>query len=162
MVKAGVVLVADIPAIRDNKIRTQQGADHRIFLFGVAPLVEIGQPGLLYVIERGVIRMEAKAVPERCNHQIFVRRSIAENAGFYGYPQRQQAGIQIFQQAQIFSTSCSNVRFIASIQGAREAVRAGFKNGFAGWPLFPYSSTLAIMALLRPSERGSAKPTFTL
>ena len=64
MVKAGVVLMADIPAIRDNKIRTQQGADHRFFLFGVVSLVEIGQSGLLYVIERSIIRMGAEAVPK--------------------------------------------------------------------------------------------------
>ena len=36
---------------------------------------------------------------------------------------------------------------------------AGFKKGFAGIPCFPYSRMLAILALLPPSLRGSAKPT---
>ena len=44
----------------------------------------------------------------------------------------------------------------------RDEVCAGLRKGFAGWPLLPYSMMLASMALLPPSERGSAKPTLML
>lgn len=48
---------------------------------------------------------------------------------------------------------------MASIHSCRDAVFAGFRNGFAGCPCLPYSRMLASLALLPPSERGSAKPT---
>nr|DAE86895.1 MAG TPA: hypothetical protein [Caudoviricetes sp.]DAO39360.1 MAG TPA: hypothetical protein [Caudoviricetes sp.] len=51
---------------------------------------------------------------------------------------------------------------MALIQAFREEERAGFKKGFAGWPLLPYSRMVAILALLSPSDLGSEKPTFTL
>ena len=60
----------------------------------------------------------------------------------------------------MFSTSSSSFAFMALIQAFLDADRAGFRNGFAGWPLLPYSRMVAILALLSPSERGSEKPTF--
>nr|DAF03948.1 MAG TPA: hypothetical protein [Caudoviricetes sp.] len=48
---------------------------------------------------------------------------------------------------------------MASMHSCRDAVFAGFRNGFAGCPCLPYSRMLASLALLPPSERGSAKPT---
>ena len=44
------------------------------------------------------------------------------------------------------------------MHSAFDADLAGFRNGFAGCPCLPYSRTLAILALLPPSERGSEKP----
>nr|DAL31618.1 MAG TPA_asm: hypothetical protein [Caudoviricetes sp.] len=51
---------------------------------------------------------------------------------------------------------------MASTAGLRVCERVGARNGRAGWLERPCSRTLAIKALERPSERFSAKPTFTL
>ena len=51
---------------------------------------------------------------------------------------------------------------LVGVEAFREEERAGFKKGFAGWPLLPYSRMVAILALLSPSDLGSEKPTFTL
>src|SRR5699024_1413257 len=51
---------------------------------------------------------------------------------------------------------------MTSIQGCLDVLLAGFKNGFAGCPDFPYSMMFANLALLTPSLRGSLNPTLTL
>ena len=48
------------------------------------------------------------------------------------------------------------------MHGFFDDVFAGFKNGLAGCPAFPYSMMLAIIALDFPSLLGSAKPTLIL
>jgi hypothetical protein len=48
------------------------------------------------------------------------------------------------------------------MQGFLPEDLAGFKKGFGGWPLFPYSKILAILALLSPSFLGSENPTLIL
>lgn len=40
MMKAGIIFMGDIPAVGNAKIRTQQGADQRVFDGGVAALHE--------------------------------------------------------------------------------------------------------------------------
>ena len=52
---AGLGLKADVPAVGNIKIRTQQGTDECIFQFGVAALCEEGQPCLLRFAAWGVV-----------------------------------------------------------------------------------------------------------
>src|SRR5699024_6060704 len=50
---------------------------------------------------------------------------------------------------------------MTSVQGCLDVLLAGFKNGFAGCPDFPYLMMFAILALLTPSLRGSLYLTLT-
>src|SRR5699024_5395143 len=92
----------------------------------------------------------------------FLRRLPGEHACLHRQSAAGDRSLDFRKQIQIFSTSSSSFAFIALIQAFLEEERAGFKKGFAGWPLLPYSRMVAILALLSPSERGSEKPTFTL
>mgnify|MGYP004505287755 CR=1 FL=1 len=53
---AGIGLKADIPAVGNIKIRTQKGADKRVFQFVVAALCEQGQPYLMRFAAGGIVK----------------------------------------------------------------------------------------------------------
>ena len=80
---AGLGLKADVPAVGNIKICTQQGMDECIFQFGVAALCEEGQPCLLRFAARGVVGVELKAVRQRRDDQICVRCFAGEHTRFH-------------------------------------------------------------------------------
>ena len=53
---AGIGLKADIPAVGNIKIRTQKGADKRVFQFVVAALCEQGQPYLMRFAAGSIVK----------------------------------------------------------------------------------------------------------
>nr|DAF10492.1 MAG TPA: hypothetical protein [Caudoviricetes sp.] len=154
--------MGDIPAVGNAKIRTQQGADKRVFDGGVAALHEQGQPRLLGVVPWGIIGMKRKGVHHGRDDQVKVGRHAGKDAGLHRNGAGIRHGLQFRKQTHSFSTSSSSLRIMALVQAFRDEVWAGLRKGFAGWPFLPYSMILASMALLPPSERGSAKPTLML
>ena len=76
--------------------------------------------------------MDSKGVRERDDHEVFVRRLIAEYTCFKRNIQRSECIFQIGQHAHSFETSSSNVCIMAASQALFEAFWAGFKKGRAG------------------------------
>lgn len=92
---AGFGLKADVPAVGNIKVRTKQGADKVIFQFGVTALCEEGQPCLLCLTAGSVVGVELKAVRQRSDDQIGVRRFAGEHTRFNGNPTTFCDGLQI-------------------------------------------------------------------
>nr|DAY97724.1 MAG TPA: hypothetical protein [Caudoviricetes sp.] len=106
--------------------------------------------------------MEGERVHNRHHHDIPLRGLVFEHTSFQRNTKRGQCRLNVRKYTHSLLTSSSNFCCIAAIHADLDADLAGFKKGFAGWPCFPYSRMLAIMALLLPSERGSAKPILML
>ena len=80
MVVAGIVLMPDIPSVRNAKISGKQGFGKLLFPLQIVASGEQGEPCLLDLVFRQVIRMKLVGIRKRRYYHIFVRRFIGEHA----------------------------------------------------------------------------------
>ena len=92
---AGLGFKADVPAVGNIKVRTQQGTDEYTFRFGVTALCEEGQPCLLCLTAGSVVGVELETVRHWSKHQIGVRGFAGEHTRFNGNPTTFCDGLQI-------------------------------------------------------------------
>ena len=80
---AGIVLVADVTAVRNGHIRRKQQPNEGVFHFRVAAFGKQGKPYLLDINLWRVVPKQIKGVAQRRQDQVFLRGGAAKDACFH-------------------------------------------------------------------------------